>query len=141
MVRGNVLIDSLVTREPSASRNLFRAVVFLQQGFDHRPAPGCDPGNAARVTPASPRMLVRALAVVAALVRVAPQLPRDRASMPVELAGNRRLRQSRAPQGVNLVSFGLGQVATGHGQLHLAVKWLRLRHLALFSDCGVATQS
>lgn len=47
---------------------------------------------------------------------------------------DRGLRETPLHERLYLVSFVLGQVTSGHEQLHLPVKELRLRHLAHFHD-------
>ena len=44
--------------------------------------------------------------------------------------------QARLAQGLRPISFRLGQVTSGHGQLHLQVEELRLLHLAHYAPQG-----
>ncbi len=77
------------------------------------------------------------MGVVPVGVRIAGQLPRDRAGAAVDSLGDRSARESQFHERLDLVSFALGQVASGHEQLHLPVKELRLRHLAHFADVAL----
>lgn len=71
---------------------------------------------------------------VAVGATVASQLTTDRARIAADRFGNVFMKKARAMQCRDLVALLQGQVSIVHVQLHLLVKWRRLRHLARFSS-------
>ncbi len=121
----DVPLDPLTARHlmallPEATGDPLRAPALREPLLHHAPQIGRHPARDRRGRAAAPLGLPLRLPVaVAALSRVPAHLAPDRRPVTPQLAGDRPVRMPAFPQGVDLASLGIGQVALalGHGGL------------------------
>jgi hypothetical protein len=136
MIRCDVLVDALMAGQSRRTGNLLRAVIFAQQRLNTRPVRGVDPGATTGLPTPMPCPHMGRIRGISGWASVALELTTDRAGGSVYSSADRTQAQARFAQRVSLISFCLGQVTSGHGQLHLQVEALRLRHLVLYAPLG-----
>lgn len=121
--------------------DLVGAPFVPEQSLDPADAQRIDARVAVRSLAAGSADPISALRVIARHIGIAAELAADGARRAVQAVGDRPKRKPSLAKGVDSVSFMLIQAACGHGQLHLAVKSLRLGRLNPFSTLGVALRS
>ena len=85
--------------------------------------------------------LMRHIRLVAPASPVAAKLAANCTGCTLQHQGNGSDAETGFVQGVDAISFVQVQAACGHGQLHLAVRLLRLNRLNPFTTAGVALRS
>jgi hypothetical protein len=133
VIRGNVLVVPLMACQTRRTSNLLGAVILAQQRPDSRPVRRIDPGALARLVASLSRSCMRWIRRVPRGASVAIEIATNRAGTTTHLLADRSQAQARFAQLLRLLSFRLGQVTSGHGQLHLQVEELRLRQLAHYA--------
>ncbi len=104
---------------PVPARDRFRAPACPQPVLDRCPAlRGHLPRHRRRFLTTGRGLAISLLVPVAALPTVARGLARDRRRIPSEIAGHLPVRKPPVQPGVNLASFGRGQVVVTYGHDH-----------------------